>query len=238
MKRSSLPRSAPRQKGGLAGPSGPEAVTRLGTARGAAPRLRSHLRRLTSCRLCPGMQKPVVIGEPVMSQVLLVGQAPGDKEPVLGRPFAWTAGRTLFRWFEEACGVGEWEFRKSIYMAAVCRCFPGKKPGGGDRVPSDIEIRNCSAWLQAELELLKPKLVIPVGKLAIAQFMAVPKLDEVIGKRWKASWGGRPFDVIPLPHPSGASPWHRMEPGKSLLQKALGEIQRHPAFRVATGRRS
>ena len=81
------------------------------------------------------MRRPVVSGGPVVSKVLLVGQAPGDKEPKLGRPFAWTAGRTLFRWFEEACGFDELVFRRSIYMAAVCRCFPGKKPRGGDRVP-------------------------------------------------------------------------------------------------------
>lgn len=192
------------------------------------------MRELSRCRLCPSMRKPVVCGEPVLSQVLLVGQAPGDKEPVLGRPFAWTAGKTLFRWFQESCGVGERDFRAAVYMAAVCRCFPGKKPGGGDRVPSDLEIRNCSAWLHAELQLLQPALVIPVGKLAIGQFMAVPRLDEVIGKRWRASLAGRSFDVIPLPHPSGASPWHRMEPGKTLLKEALREIGNHPAFRAAT----
>ena len=76
----------------------------------------------------------------MVSKVILVGQAPGDKEPVLGKPFAWTAGKTLFRWFEESCGLTEARFRSSIYMAAVCRCFPGKKLSGGDRVPSLAEV--------------------------------------------------------------------------------------------------
>jgi len=81
------------------------------------------------------MRQPVVSGGAVVSKVMLVGQAPGDKEPVLGRPFAWTAGKTLFRWFFDAAGMSEQVFRSSIYMAAVCRCFPGKKTTGGDRVP-------------------------------------------------------------------------------------------------------
>ena len=62
-------------------------------------RLERHVRELRACTRCPRMQGPVVSGGAVASKVLLVGQAPGDKEPRLGRPFAWTAGRTLFRWF-------------------------------------------------------------------------------------------------------------------------------------------
>jgi len=96
---------------------------------------------------------------------------PGDKEPKLGRPFAWTAGKTLFKWFQEALGWTEDEVRDRIYFAAVCRCFPGKKETGGDRVPAEDEIANCSRWLAAEVALLKPQLVLPVGKLAIMQFL-------------------------------------------------------------------
>src|SRR5271169_2314435 len=129
----------------------------------AQARLDRHVAALRRCRRCPRMQKPVVSGGAVLSRVLLVGQAPGDKEPVLGRPFAWTAGKTLFSWFQNAAGMDEATFRSSIYMAAVCRCFPGKKSTGGDRVPSPDEIRNCSSWLKREIEILKPELVLPVG---------------------------------------------------------------------------
>ncbi len=187
---------------------------------------------LLACQTCPQMKRPAVSGGPVVSKVMLIGQAPGDKEPVLGRPFAWTAGRTLFRWFQEACGMTEAEFRASIYMAAVCRCFPGKKPAGGDRVPSDAESKNCSTWLGREVEILEPELVLPVGKLAIAQFVPVSRLDAVIGRQVRGRYASQSFDVIPLPHPSGASPWHRLEPGKSLLQEALKKIIDHPAFRA------
>ncbi len=192
--------------------------------------LAQHVTRLRACRLCANMHAPVVSGGAVVSKVILVGQAPGDKEPVLGRPFAWTAGKTLFRWFDEAAGLNEAAFRSSIYMAAVCRCFPGKKSTGGDRVPGPEEIQNCSGWLQRELAILQPALVIPVGKLAIEQFIPPQKLDALIGRQLTVTHAGQRFDLVPLPHPSGASPWHRMEPGKTLLRKALRLIVAHPAF--------
>ena len=165
-----------------------------------------------------------------MSKVLLVGQAPGVREPVAGKPFAWTAGKTLFRWFEETTGLNEDAVRTKIYFAAVCRCFPGKAPGGSDRVPNPLEIANCSSWLNREIEILQPRLVIPVGKLAIAQFMPIGKLDQIIGRGFRTERAGQEFDLIPLAHPSGASPWHRIPPGRDLLQEALKLIKRHPAL--------
>ena len=192
--------------------------------------LERHVARLRNCRRCPLMHPPPISGGAVLSKVLLVGQAPGVREPVAGKPFAWTAGRTLFRWFEEAGGLSETEVRARIYFAAVCRCFPGKAPGGSDRVPNPEEIANCSTWLNRELKILQPRLVIPVGKLAIAQFMPVAKLDQIIGRRFAAERAGQKFDLIPLPHPSGASPWHRIPPGRELLARALQQVVRHDAF--------
>ncbi len=193
-------------------------------------RLERHVKALKRCTRCPLMQRPVVSGGPVVSKVLLVGQAPGDKEPKVGRPFAWTAGKTLFRWFEDGLGLDEAAFRSSIYMAAVCRCFPGKNPKGGDRVPNRQEVANCAGWLEAEFEILRPDLVIPVGRLAIEQFVTCRSLRDVIGKQMRIQLAGQEADLIPLPHPSGASPWPRTEPGKSLLQDALHLMARHPAF--------
>jgi len=195
-------------------------------------RLRTHLRALRACALCPEMHGPVVTGEPVRSPVMLIGQAPGVHEGRLGKPFAWTAGKTMFGWFA-GIGLDEADFRSRVYMAAVCRCFPGKNPKGGDRVPGKGEIEACSRWLRAEIELLSPALVLPVGKLAIAQVMPEPvaTLDGVVGKQLRiALAGGHAADVIPLPHPSGASTWHRMEPGKTLLARALRRIADHPAW--------
>ena len=197
--------------------------------------LGEHVARLVQCRRCPRMRPPPVSGGAIVSKVLLIGQAPGVREPVLQKPFAWTAGRTLFRWFEQFCGLTEEAVRAKIYFAAVCRCFPGKAAGGGDRVPSPQEVQNCSTWMESEFEILRPRLVIPVGRLAIARFVRFDKLDEVIGKKFVNESKGRPFDIVPLPHPSGASPWHKLSPGKELLEKAMGKIARHPAMQAIRG---
>lgn len=193
--------------------------------------LELHLKRLRTCNFCPAMHKPVVTCLPVISKVILVGQAPGQREPLLEKPFAWTAGKTLFQWFEKSCGITEQQFRKNIYMAAVCRCYPGKNKQGGDRVPNTKEITNCSSWLKSEFSILKPELVIPVGKLAINQFMKYSSLTNIIGNNFNALYNDEKIDIIPLPHPSGASPWPKIEPGKNLLQKALSEISNHEAMR-------
>ncbi len=188
-----------------------------------------HLAAVRACERCPRMHRPAVVGRPAISRVILVGQAPGDKEPKLGRPFAWTAGKTLFKWFHGALGWSEDEVRDRIYFAAVCRCFPGKRPEGGDRVPAPEEIAECAAWLAREFALLQPALVLPVGKLAITQFLGERPLLETIGRQFAITYRGHALDCIPLPHPSGASPWHRMEPGRTLLGQALQRIARHPA---------
>ncbi len=174
------------------------------------------------------MHRPAVVGRPVASRILLVGQAPGDKEPNLGRPFAWTAGKTLFKWFDQALGWSEDEVRDRVYFAAVCRCFPGKKASGGDRVPDLAEIETCRGWLDREFELLRPSLVLPVGKLAIGQFLPEGPLVEVIGRSFALDYAGHLFDCLPLPHPSGASTWHRREPGITLLGQALAALAKHP----------
>ena len=202
-------------------------------------RLERHVSRLRRCRRCPRMKSTPVSGGAVLSKVMLIGQAPGPREPVLRRPFAHTAGRTLFNWFEQFCGMNEAEVRSRIYFAAVCRCFPGKNAGGTDRVPAPDEIRNCSSWMNEEIEILRPQLVIPVGRLAIAQFIECTKLEAVIGRKFRVHRAGQTFDLIPLPHPSGASPWHKIPPGKQLLGRAMRKIARHRSIRrLGKGRRN
>jgi uracil-DNA glycosylase len=175
-----------------------------------------------------------VHGAPVVSRILLVGQAPGPREASLGRPFAWTAGRTLFVWLQKATGADEATVRAHVYISAVARCFPGKAPGGGDRRPDPTEVETCRQWLSAEVALLRPRLIVPVGTLAIESVLGHRgKLLEVVGRLERLRVFGQRVDVLPLPHPSGASTWHRMEPGKTLLKKALLLLARHPEVKAA-----
>jgi len=207
-----------------------------------------HLDALGSCRICPGVQPPSVFGAVPGSRVYLMGQAPGPREAAAGRPFAWTAGQTLFKWFA-TLGVDEATFRERVTMAAVISCFPGKLPGKqGDRKPSRQEIETCGAHRQAELRLLRPGLAIPVGRMAIEWFIACPSLDAVVGRQFLieaegAAHGvahGTPhhaadraaLDVIPLPHPSGLSRWIQQPAGKRRIAQALERIAAHPAWRA------
>lgn len=198
---------------------------------------------LAACKRCPHMVGPVVHGPPVNTGIFLLGQAPGPREGGLGRPFAWTAGRTLFRWFHDALGVDEAAVRERVYFAAVARCFPGKaKGGGGDRKPSPEEMAACRPFLEREVALLRPRLVLPVGSLAIEQVLGHRGLlTEVIGRSVRHRYHGLEVDVIALPHPSGVSTWHQREPGKGLLGQALHLLAEHPevqrTFATATSSR-
>ncbi len=181
------------------------------------------------------MIRPVITCAPVISPIMIVGQAPGIHEGRVGKPFGWTAGKTLFKWFS-TIGLDEKSVREKIYMAAVCRCFPGKNPkGSGDRVPNKQEIENCKQWLEKEYQILQPKLIIPVGKLAINQYIKATKLADVVGKQFVVDTLNLQIDCIPLPHPSGLSTWFNTEPGKTLLQDALKLIEKHRAWQACLG---
>src|SRR5512140_266549 len=202
-----------------------------------SPRLQALHRELDACRACPKMKGPVVRGEAVSSRVLLLGQAPSPHEGQLGRPFAWTAGKTMFRWFESFVGLSEQELRRSVYLAAVARCFPGKAKGGGDRRPAPEEISRCRPFLEREVAILQPKLVIPVGTLAVEQVLGHKgPLADVVGRAVRTRYHGVEMDAVCLPHPSGASTWHRVEPGKALLARALELLRAHPEIRAILSR--
>lgn len=155
---------------------------------------------------------------------MLIGQAPGKVEAEGGVPFSGRAGRTLFRWLARA-GIDETTAREMIYIAAVTRCYPGPHPSGrGDRVPNRTEQTSCADWLDAELRIIRPKLLIPVGRLAIKRFLPDIPLFELIGTSRTVEHAGGRSVVIPLPHPSGASSWIHQAQNKILLEKAIALI--------------
>jgi uracil-DNA glycosylase len=185
--------------------------------------LDSHRDALSACRRCGHSDDRVL---PIMSEarrprVMLVGQAPGKSELEDRRAFTGRAGRTLFRWLARA-GVDEPAFRRDVYIAAVTRCYPGPSASGrGDRVPSLEEQALCAPWLDAEIDLIRPALIIPVGRLAIDRFLAAEPLDRLVGRVHVARVRGRRVQLIPLPHPSGASSWVNAPANRALLDCAL-----------------
>ena len=195
-----------------------------------------HLAQVRGCRICPTVQPPPVAVRPeVWPRLMLVGQAPGPKEVVEQRPFAYTAGSRLFAWFARF-GISEAEFRRRVWMCAVIRCFPGRAPQGGDRVPSPAEIANCAPYLEEEIRLIRPATVIAVGQLAIQKFLPEPApLQERVGKSFPISRGDVTFDVVPLPHPSGRSTWLIRPENQERLDRALELLRGSVGWRETFG---
>ena len=147
----------------------------------------------------------------------LVGQAPGPVERESRRPFSGRAGKELDRWMVRAGFDSPEEFRRLTYIAALMRCFPGRNPAGnGDLKPPPAAVANCAHWLDAELRILEPRVLILVGQLAIARFLGPGPLEDRVGRRF----GERPV-MVPLPHPSGQSRWLNDPANRERLAAAL-----------------
>ncbi|MDW8319469.1 MAG: uracil-DNA glycosylase family protein [Anaerolineae bacterium] len=207
----------------------------------ALDQLHHHLR---ACRRCveagfPVAAPPIFAG-PAGAAIMVVGQAPGRVEAgQTHRPFSGPAGKRLFRWLAEA-GWDEAEFRAVNYMTAVTKCYPGPHPDGrGDRVPSRAEQELCRPWLEQELALVQPRLIVPVGGLAIARFLGNgTRLEEVVGRAfrrpeddarltpWARAHAPAAAQIVPLPHPSGASQWFNVPANQARLRQALDLLRR------------
>jgi uracil-DNA glycosylase family 4 len=112
------------------------------------------------------------------------------------------------------------EFRRMTYIAALMRCFPGRNASDtGDRPPPPAGIANCAHWLDDELRLLRPKVVLLVGQMAISRFLGPAPLEERVGR----AFGTRPL-MIPLPHPSGQSRWLNDPANRERLARALALV--------------
>jgi uracil-DNA glycosylase len=191
--------------------------------------LHAHMR---TCRRCLEAGYPIAPGAvfsgPISADVMIVGQAPGTTETQVGRPFNGPSGRRLFQWLAQV-GWEETEFRATQYMTAVTKCYPGKATSGkGDRVPTREEQKLCASFLERELSLIRPKIVVPVGGLAVRRFLGPAKLTEVVGEvLWHESHENEEgYWIVPLPHPSGASLWLNRPENQERLVLALAGLRR------------
>lgn len=154
---------------------------------------------------------------------MIVGQAPGAVELTTGLPFSGRAGAELRRWLARA-GIDEDHLP---YRTSMTKCFPGKAASGaGDRKPSPGEIANCAPWLVRELAVVRPKIVLLVGQLAIERFIGKVPLASVVGTSRRDGSGPGSRLLIPLPHPSGASRWLNVPSNRALLDRALRVLRR------------
>lgn len=187
----------------------------------AMQRLHARIRACTRCADAGYIPfaRPIVAGK-LGDRIALVGQAPGVVELSTGLPFSGRSGAILRRWLADA-GIGE---DALPYRTAMTKCFPGKaKSGAGDRRPSPPELALCAPWLELELALLRPRILMLIGQLAIERFWGRAALEDAVG-RVRRERDGRV--LIPFPHPSGASRWLNDEANRVLLRRAIGHLRR------------
>ena len=198
-------------------------VVRAPHDRAKLKRLHARIRACTRCVAAGYLDTavPVVAGK-ITDRVMIVGQAPGIVELTTRTPFSGRAGAELRRWLARA-GIGEDDLP---YRTSITKCFPGKaETGAGDRRPSPPEIALCAPWLEAELALLRPEIVMLVGTLAIDRLWGKAALSDVVGRSKRAPALSDAL-LIPLPHPSGASRWLNEPANRALLDRALRLLAR------------
>lgn len=175
--------------------------------------------RMRGCTACPELaeaRQHVVVGEvPPGARLLFVGEAPGASEDEQGRPFVGKAGQVLDEALA-AAGVP----RAEVGVANVLKCRPP-----GNRRPTPPEIERCRGWLDAQLDLVTPELIVPLGLTAIGWFLQPREgrqrklvLRDVRGQVHQV--GDR--RVLPTYHPSGAL---RYGPNGAPMQALRADVE-------------
>lgn len=155
----------------------------------------------------------------VTDRILLIGQAPGRVSVERGLPFSGPGGRVLEGWLVRA-GFAPGDLRRRVYLTSLTKCDPGPNPHSGDRKPTPAELALCRPYLQRELDLIRPRIILLVGGMAIEAFLGRHRLEDVIGAGFERD-GVR---LLPLPHPSGVSRWLNAPAHQALLAAALDRL--------------
>jgi uracil-DNA glycosylase family 4 len=188
--------------------------------------------RIRACRLCQEYghireAHPITSGRG-SDHIMVIGQAPGHRSVTKGIPWSGPGGRILQKWLEQA-GFPRGYLHEHTYLNSLTRCDPGANPrGGGDRRPSPQEVALCRPFLEAELQLLRPKVILLVGSMAIETFLGKGKLEHIIGTFQERDG----MLLLPLPHPSGVSRWLNEPEHQQLLEQALQHLS---TWRVTYG---
>ncbi len=142
------------------------------------------------CRLCKTRKQTVFADGSPGARIMFVGEAPGADEDAQGVPFVGRAGQLLTRMIEDGMGLP----RSSVYIANVLKCRPPD-----NRNPEPDEIAACRGYLESQIDLVKPEVLVALGKFA-AHFLL--ETEEGI-TRLRGKWGSyRGIPVMPTLHPS------------------------------------
>jgi len=183
---------------------------------------------ISTCALCVAAgfipeAHPIFRGG-IQHRWMIIGQAPGAAAHLREVPYSGASGKTLKGWLVQA-GFEEREFYERFYLTSVTKCFPGVSVGGkGDRMPSASEVALCAGHLDREIALVRPELVVTLGKLAASAVIGPAPLADVVGQMHEAERAGHRFKVIPLSHPSGVSRWLNDPENRARHARALALV--------------
>lgn len=186
------------------------------------PVLQAEIRGCTRCQDAGFIEeaRPLTEGD-ADAPFMVIGQAPSRTAHVTNTFYRGPAGERLRAWFVQA-GFSEADFGTRVYLAAITKCFPGRLPGSSkDRLPSRAEQALCRPWLEDELALVRPRVIVLFGGLAITTFLSKAPLRELVGQVFARD--DRLY--LPLPHSSGASTWLNDPAHRALLAEGIQRLR-------------
>ena len=153
--------------------------------------LKNRVQNCQKCKLCENRQNTVFGEGPVENcKVMIIGEGPGEEEDLSGRPFVGPAGQLLTKILEQGGGIP----RNSVYIANIVKCRPPN-----NRNPAQEEMLACNEYIEAQLLLLRPKIVVAMGSISAQWLLKSKQGITKLRGQW-LDWRG--IKLFPMFHPS------------------------------------
>jgi uracil-DNA glycosylase family 4 len=152
--------------------------------------LHDKIRSCTNCKLAGGRSNAVPGEGPAQADILFIGEAPGFHEDKQGRPFVGAAGQFL----EELLASIDMS-REDVFITNVVKCRP---PANRDPEPDEIDA--CRGYLDRQIELLQPRMVVTLGRFSMARYFPNAKISQIHGQAKKMDG----VIYYPMYHPAAA----------------------------------
>jgi DNA polymerase len=158
-------------------------------------KLNLEISQCTQCSLRAGCQRVVFGTGNAQAKIMFIGEAPGKKEDELGIPFVGSTGRILDKMLESIQLK-----RGDVYLTNLCKCRPPE-----NRDPLPTEIQTCSTWLEKQIQLINPEIIVTLGRYALNYFLPQAKISQVHGDISEINIEkiGK-VKLFPLHHPAAA----------------------------------
>lgn len=168
-------------------------------------KLKELEKKISSCRRCllykTATQAVPGEGDP-NAKIMFAGEGPGFWEDKKGRPFVGQAGKLLDELLSAKGGSASGGqlinlSRKNIFISNMVKHRP---PGNRDPLPAEIEA--CSIWLDKQIEIISPKIIVTLGRFSMSKFLPQGKITHIHGTPYEVDWKGRKITVFPMYHPA------------------------------------